>query len=157
MEATTLPSDPNQFALLIMQNLQSGNWRALGSLVVVAVVVAIRKGVLHPKVLGRFAWLNWFNTDKGGVALNFLVSALGGFGNALAASQPITGNLVLSSMVNACIAAGVFVSVKRLMGRPAETAAPAPADAPKSDPAPQTTDDASITTTTVTTKTEVTK
>jgi hypothetical protein len=150
MDTDVSSMDPNQIALLLLQHLQSGNWRALGAFVVVAVVVAIRKGALHPKLLGRFAFLNWFTTDKGGVALNFIVSSLGGVGNALMAHAPLTVNLMASSAVNACIAAGVFVSVKRLMGRPAETAVPAPADAPKVDPAPKPTDDAAITTTTTT-------
>jgi len=112
--------DPNQFALIILNHVTSGNYRALAAVGVMAVVFAIRTWLLAPVLLGRFKWLAWFKSDKGGVALNFIVSALGGVGNALMASTPITKELMLTSMVNACIAAGVFVSIKRLMGKPAE-------------------------------------
>jgi hypothetical protein len=137
MEAST---DPNQFALMILQHATSGNWRALAALGVMASVFAIRQWGLHPVALGRFKALLWFKTDKGGVALNFLVSALGGVGNALAAHSALTKELLLTSMVNACIAAGAFVSIKRLAGRPA--AIPVAPAAPA--------DPASITTTTTT-------
>jgi hypothetical protein len=134
--------DPNQLALTVLQHATSGNWRALAALGVMAAVFAIRQWALHPVALGRFKALLWFKTDKGGVALNFLISALGGVGNALAAHAAITKELLLTSMVNACIAAGVFVSLKRLAGRPAAIpvapAAPA-ADAPADDAANTTT------------------
>jgi hypothetical protein len=135
--------DPNQLALTVLQHATSGNWRALAAFGVVAVVFAIRTWVLAPGALGRFKALAWFKSDKGGVALNFLVSALGGVSNALAAHSAITKELVLTSMVNACIAAGAFVSLKRLAGRPA--AIPVAPAAP-AEPAA----DASTTTTTTT-------
>lgn len=139
-------TDPNQIALLVLQHATSGNWRALAALGVVAAVWAIRQYALSPKALGRWKALAWFKTDKGGVALNFLVSVLGGAGTALAAHQALTKELVLTAMVNSCIAAGVFVSVKRLAGRPAEAKpVPAAATAP-TDPVA----DAAITTTTTT-------
>jgi hypothetical protein len=155
MEASAVPTDPNELALLILKHATTGNYRALAALGVMAAVFAIRQWALHPKALGRFKALLWFNTDKGGVALNFLVSALGGVGNALAAKLPLSKELLLTSMVNACIAAGVFVSIKRLAGRPAAIPV-APAE-PVADEAPKPADDASITTTTTTTKTEVSK
>lgn len=138
-------ADPNQLALLVLQHATSGNWRALAALGVLAVVFAIRTWVLAPAALGRYKALAWFKTDKGGVALNFIVSALGGLGNALAAHAAITKELVLTAIVNSCIAAGVFVSIKRLAGRPAAVPVAAPA-APVESPA----DDAAITTTTTT-------
>ena len=152
MDAAAVPTDPNQLALTVLKYATDGNWRALASLGVVAVVFALRTWALAPGALGRFKALAWFKSDKGGVALNFLVSALGGLGNALAAKQSLSKELLLTSMVNACIAAGVFVSIKRLAGRPA--AIPV---APAAPEAPPPADDASITTTTTTTKTEVTK
>jgi len=152
MEASAVPTDPNELALLILKHATTGNYRALAALGVMAAVFAIRQWALHPKALGRFTALLWFKTDKGGVALNFLVSALGGVGNALAAKLPLSKELLLTSMVNACIAAGVFVSIKRLAGRPAAIPV-APAESAPVAPA----DDASITTTTTTSKTEVTK
>ena len=141
MDAASM--DPNQLALTVLQHATSGNWRALAAFGVVAVVFAIRTWVLAPGALGRFKALAWFKSDKGGVALNFLVSALGDVSNALAAHSAITKELVLTSMVNACIAAGAFVSLKRLAGRPA--AIPVAPAAP-AEPAA----DASITTTTTT-------
>jgi hypothetical protein len=136
----TASVDPNDLALLILKHATTGNYRALAALGVMAAVFAIRQWALHPVALGRFTKLLWFKTDKGGVALNFLVSALGGVGNALAAKLPISKELLLTSMVNACIAAGVFVSIKRLAGRPAAIpVAPAPAEAPQADDAASTT------------------
>jgi len=137
--------DPNQLAITILQHATSGNWRALAAVGVMATVFAIRQWGLHPKALGRFTALLWFKTDKGGVALNFLVSALGGLGNALVAHAALTKELLLTSMVNACIAAGVFVSIKRLAGHPA--AIPV---APAAPAAPAPAADAAITTTTTT-------
>jgi len=111
--------DPNQLATLVLSHVENGNWRALAALGVVAIVFAIRTWLLAPAVLGRFKALAWFKSDKGGVALNFLIASLGGVGNALAAHAPITVKLLITSAVNACIAAGVFVSIKRLAGLPA--------------------------------------
>ena len=131
--------DPNQLATLVLSHVENGNWRALAALGVLAIVFAIRTWVLHPGALGRFKALAWFKSDKGGVALNFLVASLGGIGNALAAHAQVTGKLLLTSAVNACIAAGVFVSIKRLAGRPAAIpvaptpSEPAPAPAPVVD------------------------
>ena len=139
--------DPNQLALTFLQHATSGNWRALAAFGVVAVVFAIRTWLLAPAALGRYKALVWFKSDKGGVALNFLVSALGGVGNALWAHAPLTKELVLTSMVNAFIAAGAFVSLKRLAGRPAAIpVAPAAQPTAPTDPAA----DSAITTTTST-------
>jgi hypothetical protein len=138
--------DPNAFALLMLQHATSGNWRALASIVVLGIVWALRNGALRPAALARFPRLAWFKTDKGGVALNFLIHGLGGVGNALFVHTQITGALLLTAAVNACISAGLFVSIKRLAGRPAAVpVAPASAVA-ATDPAA----DAAITTTTTT-------
>lgn len=139
--------DPNQLALTVLQYATSGNWRALAALGIVVGVFAIRTWVLAPAALGRYKALAWFKTDRGGVALNFIVSGLGGLGTVLAAHAVITKELVLTAIVNSCIAAGVFVSIKRLAGRPAAVpVAPAPVAVAPTDPAA----DAAITTTTTT-------
>lgn len=148
--------DPNQLALLVLQSATSGNWRILAALAVVAIVYVIRMGVLHPKALGRWAWLAWFKTDRGGVALNFIVSGLGGVGNALLSKQPISKQLVLAAVVNACIAAGAFVSLKRLITKSKDSTAapPVPGEistTPAAPPEAPKTDDSAITTTTTTT------
>jgi hypothetical protein len=112
-------ADPNQLALTILQYATSGNYRALASIAVLVIVWALRNGVLRQKVIHRFPKLVWLKTDKGGVALNFLIHGLGGVGNALLAHTQVTGALLLTAAVNACISAGAFVSLKRLAGRPA--------------------------------------
>jgi hypothetical protein len=124
MEAST---DPNQLATLVLNHIETGNWRALASVAVLAIVWAFRNGALRPAVLGRFPRLAWLKTDKGGVALNFLIHGLGGVGNALMAHSAINGKLLFTAAINACISAGLFVSIKRLAGRPAAIPV-APAD-----------------------------
>ena len=91
--------------------------RAIAVLFVVGFVyVARRFGTREMTLLGyTFRLLpQWFDTDRGGVALAFLTSAGGAIGNAMAADVPITPELFEAAFWVGVAAAGAYVVARRL-------------------------------------------
>jgi hypothetical protein len=94
-------------------------WRALAALLLVGMVYMTRRyggspiPVLNKPFLppGLYAW---FSTDRGGVALVFLMASMGALGHALAADVVITFVAVENAFMVGVSAAGAYVMARRL-------------------------------------------
>jgi hypothetical protein len=94
-------------------------WRALAALLLVGMVYMTRryggspipvlnKPFLPPRVYA------WFCTDRGGVALVFLMASMGALGHALAADVVISFVVVENAIMVGVSAAGAYVMARRL-------------------------------------------
>lgn len=139
--AAPLP-DPTDISALLVKlyaNVMSGDWRAVASVLVIAVVWVVRHDSLP-----FTTWVPFLKTDRGGVVLVLAVSVLGGVGTALAASGPLTVPLFITCVGNALFAAGGFNLLKKFIApkdstedvRVAQAAAKAAAVSPASSADP---------------------
>lgn len=94
-------------------------WRALAALLLVGMVYMTRRygGSPIPVVNKPFlppGVYAWFCTDRGGVALVFLMASMGALGHALAADVAITFVVVENAVMIGVSAAGTYVMARRL-------------------------------------------
>lgn len=119
--------DDHQLAEQLLNYAKQGNWRMLVATVLTATVwflrtVAIRPGLEALPKVGPL--LRWFKTDRGGVVLSLSVGVLGGLGTALSAHHAITGDILLTGVVNGVLGSGIFVTLKKL-AKPGDKPVPA--------------------------------
>ena len=94
-------------------------WRAFAALLLVSMVYMTRRyggspiPVLNKPFLPPRLYA-WFSTDRGGVALVFLMASLGAFGHAMAADVIITFVVVENAFMVGVSAAGAYVMARRL-------------------------------------------
>jgi hypothetical protein len=90
--------------------VRSGNWIHFAALLLIGLTWLARK----PWALGRWAF---FKTDRGGVAMAFGLSILGGLGTALAALGKFPTDLATYKAIamTAVTAMGGYVALKRLL------------------------------------------
>lgn len=98
-------------------------WRALAALLLVGMVYMTRRygGSPIPVVNKPFlppGVYAWFCTDRGGVALVFLMASMGALGHALAADVSITFVVVENAVMVGVSAAGTYVMARRLAAPP---------------------------------------
>ena len=103
-----LPPSPDdgvqKFAQMILDAINTGNWKAVAALVLIGVVWCLRKfGSRLPAPLGPL-----LASDRGGVAIALLTSSVGAASTALLAHQSITMTLMISALVTGALASGIF-------------------------------------------------
>lgn len=103
-----LNPDVIEIARLALEAARSSNWALVVALALVAAVWAVRK-LVAPKV-------PFFNTDPGAVLLTFVGSGAGALASSLLAGAVFDGELVLTAVKVALIAAGGFVVVVKKLG-----------------------------------------
>ncbi len=122
-----------QVAQIVLNAVQSGNYRALAAGLLVLIIAAFRW--VAPKLDGRLGAL--VKSDRGGAALAILAGLGGALTTALLAKQAINVQLLVSGVVTGVLAAGGFNVVKKLFAPsdkqtpPVEGMKPLP-EAPKS-------------------------
>lgn len=101
---------------LIYQAVRSGNWRLIAAACLIVIVWALRRwGAAHWAFLA---------SDRGGALLALLGGVAGAFMNALAAGADISIVLILDGLSVGLTAAGGFVAVKKIFGKPVQPSAP---------------------------------
>lgn len=94
-------------------------WRAFAALLLIGMVYMTRRyggspiPVLNKPFLPQRVYA-WFCTDRGGVALVFLMASMGALGHALAADVVITFVVVENAVMVGVSAAGAYVMARRL-------------------------------------------
>lgn len=116
--AVALPSDdPVQLVPQLVAAFAAHDWRTVGALGIVLFVMLVRWAA-RLKTEGLPPWLakalGWLRTDRGGAALSLTLGLLAAVGSLLASGGTITLATILSGLVNAAIASGGFVLVKKL-------------------------------------------
>ena len=97
-----------QLPALVFKAAHDRNWALLAACLVLGVVWLVRR-------YGE-AWVPWLGTDRGGACVSLAVAWGGGVAHALAAGEPIDGQLVVSALGVALTASGGWTVGKKLMG-----------------------------------------
>lgn len=105
----TLPdvgSDPVGFLERFVKAVKEGNWKTVGALVLVVLMLVLAK--VRDKVA-------WFKGDRGGAVLVAILGLASGFATALISGAPITWQLVAGIIGMTWTAVGGYTWVKRIV------------------------------------------
>lgn len=94
-------------------------WRALAALILIGMVYMTRRYGGTPLPVLNVPFMPprlyaWFCTDRGGVALTFLMASLGALGHALAADVVLSYVVFENAVMVGVSAAGTYVMARRL-------------------------------------------
>jgi hypothetical protein len=101
-----IEEDPIGSIQLFIESIKTGNWRMVGSLALVLIMLILSK--VRDKI-------KFFSGDRGGAVLVMLLGLLGGFSAALAADATFDWKLVLGIVGTVWTGVGGWTWFKRLV------------------------------------------
>ena len=101
-----IEEDPIGSIKLFIESIKTGNWRMVGSLALVLIMLILSK--VRDKI-------KFFSGDRGGAVLVMLLGLLGGFSAALAADATFDWKLVLGIVGTVWTGVGGWTWFKRLV------------------------------------------
>ena len=110
------PTPPTEIGLdsiakLVTDAVATKNWALLACAGVLAAVYLVRR-------LGSAYW-PWLSSDRGGVAVSFVVAVFFALASALQTGTPLSFSLVLGAILTAASASGLWTWGKKLAAKPA--------------------------------------